>query len=230
MNSTATTDVEHRARLSGGTSSDDAVYRMVLWAFQAGPGRPRQVLDVGCGTGTLQRRLEGLYDRYAGADVVRFESFPAKAEWVPVDVESGRVPLPDGFADVTLAVETIEHVENPRAFMRELVRLTSPGGWVIVTTPNQLSFLSKLTLVVKNQFNAFLDGCYPAHLSALLESDLRRIAAECGLEAVRVTYSKHGRIPGTGRHYPRALSAAFSRALSDNVLLMARIPHVSPAS
>ncbi len=51
---------------------------------------------------------------------------------------------------------------------------------MIVTTPNQLSLLSKLTLVLKNEFNAFQAGSYPAHLTALLEADLRRIGVECG--------------------------------------------------
>ena len=35
------------------------------------------------------------------------------------------------------------------AFVRELVRIVKPGGVVIVTTPNQLSALSLLTLLVR---------------------------------------------------------------------------------
>ena len=76
----------------------------------------------------------------------------------------------------------------------------------MVTTPNQLSLLSKLTLVLKNQFNAFQDSSYPAHLTALLEIDLRRIATECGLADVAIAYSQQGRIPGTARHYPSVFS------------------------
>jgi hypothetical protein len=51
---------------------------------------------------------------------------------------------------------------------------------VVITTPNQESLLSKLTLLLLNEFNAFRAGSYPAHLTALLEVDRRRIAAECG--------------------------------------------------
>ncbi len=87
--------------------------------------------------------------------------------------------MPDEAADVVAAVETIEHLENPRAFVRELVRLVKPDGWVIVTTPNQLSLLSLITLLIKHRFSAFQDVHYPAHLTALLEVDLKRIAAEC---------------------------------------------------
>jgi 2-polyprenyl-3-methyl-5-hydroxy-6-metoxy-1,4-benzoquinol methylase len=180
------------------------------------------LLDVGCGTGNLWPFVRDRFDRYLGADVVRYEEFPDGAEFCLTDLDGGRVPLPDAGADVVVAAETVEHLENPRAFFRELVRLARPGGWVIVTTPNQLSVLSKLTLVLKNQFNAFQENCYPAHLTAVLEIDLRRIAAECGLTAATVRYSGRGRIPGTPWHYPGFLSRLFPRALSDNVLIVAR--------
>jgi SAM-dependent methyltransferase len=141
-----------------------------------------------------------------------------------VDLDTGRAPYPDAFADVVAAVETIEHLENPRAFARELTRLARPGGWVVVTTPNQLSLLSKLALVVRNEFPAFRGSNYPAHLTALLEVDLRRIAAECGWVAVAVAYSGDGRLPGTARHWPRWLCRRFPRALSDNFLVVGRKP------
>jgi SAM-dependent methyltransferase len=164
------------------------------------------------------------FHRYIGADVVRYEGMPTEAEFKHVDLDSGRVGLPNDSADVVVAVETIEHLENPRAFMRELVRLAKPSGWIIVTTPNQLSLLSKVTLLIKNQFNAFQEapGLYPAHLTALLESDLVRIATECGLTDVDTAFSHVGRMPLGHFHYPSWMSRRFPRLLSDNVLLIAR--------
>jgi len=111
--------------------------------------------------------------------------------------------LPDGFADIVCSVETIEHLENPRAFVRELVRLVKPNGLVMVTTPNQLSLLSKLTLLIKNEFNAFQSSpdCYPTHITALLEIALIRIFQECGLNEIKVDYSNQGRIPFTDKNW-----------------------------
>ena len=216
-------DVETRAQLSKGTSAEP-VYRMVRSAILARSENGGTLLDVGCGTGSLRKALQPLFARYVGCDVVRYDGLPDDTEFVTADLDGGGVPLPDGFADVVTALETIEHLENPRGFFRELVRLARPEGWVIVTTPNQLSVLSKLTLLLKNEFNAFQDGCYPAHITALLEVDLRRIAAECGLDEVAVSYSGQGRIPGTPWHHPKWLSRCFPRALSDNLLLIGRKP------
>lgn len=178
------------------------------------------IVDVGCGQGDLCSFVRPRFSRYIGIDAVRYEDFPEQAEFCLLDLDSGRIPFPEGCADVVAAVEVIEHLENPREFMRKLSSLAKPGGWVIVTTPNQLSFLSLLTLVVKHQFQAFQDVHYPAHLTALLEIDLRRIAGECGLTKIDIQYSLGGRIPGTARHYPRFLSRWFPRALSENVLVI----------
>ena len=218
----AETEVVRRARRSLGTSSEP-IYRTVADCLAERRVRG-SLLDVGCGRGRLWDFVCDDFGQYTGADVVNYEGFPATGRFVPVDLDSGRVPLPDGCADAVVAVETIEHLENPRAFVRELVRLCRPGGWVAVTTPNQLSFLSKLTLVLKNQFNAFTNSNYPAHLTALLECDLRRILAECGLSEVSVRYTGRGRVPGTGRHYPAWLGRRWPRLCSDNVVAVARRP------
>jgi 2-polyprenyl-3-methyl-5-hydroxy-6-metoxy-1,4-benzoquinol methylase len=215
-------EVETRARQSQG-SSDVAIYGMVARALEERyETRSGALLDVGCGTGQLWPYLQHLFLRYVGIDAVHYGDFPSDAEFHKADLDTGSTSLPNGIADVVASVETIEHLENPRAFVRELVRLVKPGGWVIVTTPNQLSLLSLLTLAIKKRFSAFQEVHYPAHLTALLEVDLKRIAAECGLSEVSLAYSLAGRIVMTPWHYPRFLSRLFPRALSDNVLVVGR--------
>lgn len=197
---------------------------MVARAVQRA-GRCDVLLDVGCGNGALRGFVGHQIVRYVGADIARYEGFPADAEFHQVNLDCLPTPLTDGFADVVVAVETIEHLENPRALMREMVRLCRRGGWVTVTTPNQLSLASKASLLVKNQFLAFQEapGLYPTHITALLEIDLIRIARECGLVDCAILYSDNGRIPLTRWHWPSALGG---RVFSDNVVLLARRPGV----
>jgi SAM-dependent methyltransferase len=213
---------EDRARITLGSSADP-ILRLVDRVIGDGHQGGGTLVDLGCGRGDLGRAVAGRFDRYIGVDVIHYDGFPESAEFHKVDLDTGRAPLPDALADVVAAVETIEHVENPRAFLRELTRLARPGGLIVVTTPNQLSLLSKLTLVLKNQFNAFTErpGSYPAHITALLEIDLIRIARECGLADPKIRYTNSGRIPGTARHWPLGLGG---RAFSDNLLLEARCP------
>ena len=179
------------------------------------------IVDVGCGAGDLYPRVRDRFE-YIGVDVVRYAGFPEEARFCRFDLDRGTIPLAEKSADVVVAVEVIEHLENPRDFARQLVRLVKPGGWVLITTPNQLSALSLLTLIVRKRFQAFQDVHYPTHLTALLEVDLKRIATECGLEETKIEYSLEGRMPGMPYHYPRSLSRWFPRALSENVLLIGR--------
>jgi 2-polyprenyl-3-methyl-5-hydroxy-6-metoxy-1,4-benzoquinol methylase len=180
--------------------------------------------DIGCGGGNLWRDLSPMFAGCLGVDAVRYNDLPSDVTFTAADLDRLPLPLEDGCADVVAAVETIEHLENPRAFCRELARLAKPGGWVVVTTPNQLSLLSLMTLVAKQRFSAFQDAAYPAHRTALLEIDLRRIASECSLQEVDVRFTAWGRLPLSAAHYPGWLARRFPRALSDNVVMIGRTP------
>jgi 2-polyprenyl-3-methyl-5-hydroxy-6-metoxy-1,4-benzoquinol methylase len=217
-------DIENRARQSQGISNN-AIYEMVSKALLKQHLSNGILVDVGCGAGNLWSFVNHQRHYYIGVDAVRYEGFPDEAEFIAHNFDAGQVPLADESADVVLSVETIEHLENPRAFVRELVRLTKPGGLVIITTPNQLSLLSKLTLVLKNQFNAFQEapGLYPTHITALLEIDLIRIFQESGLTDIQVEFTDHGRIPFTSWLWPRKLGFR-GRAFSDNILCLGMKP------
>lgn len=216
-------ELETRARLSRGTSNS-TIYAMVAQTISMHGIQGGVLVDVGCGSGQLWHYFGGKFVKYIGVDGVLYEDLPSGVEFHYHDFDSGRMPLPTGAGDVVVSVETIEHLENPRAFFRDLSRLTRPGGWLIVTTPNQLSLLSILTLIFKKRFNAFQDVHYPAHLTALLEVDLKRMATECSLRDVNIEYSGKGRIVFTSRHYPKFLARIFPRLCSDNLLVIGKRP------
>ena len=213
-------DVERRARQSLGRSQD-AIYTTVarLLAERHATGT---LADIGCGTGDLWRAAAGGFARCIGIDAVRYDGLPADVDFRVADLDTTGLPMADGSVDVAAAVEVVEHLDNPRALVRELVRVVRRGGWIVVSTPNQLSVLSLLTLVVKGRFSAFQDGAYPAHRTALLEIDLRRIARDCRLRDEAIEYTCRGRVPLTPWHYPPAVARLAPRRLSDNIVLVAR--------
>jgi glycosyltransferase involved in cell wall biosynthesis/2-polyprenyl-3-methyl-5-hydroxy-6-metoxy-1,4-benzoquinol methylase len=220
-------DVVARAALSDGRSSN-VIQSVAMTTLRDKAACYDVIVDLGCGRGDCARTLEGMYDLYLGCDAVAYDGFPrgsAPIEFRKIDLNRPPYALADASAAAVVSVETIEHLENPRAFMREIARIVRPGGYVVVTTPNQLSLMSKLNLLVRNQFYDFQEapGLYPAHITALLEEDLRRIAKESGLTNVEIRYTDHGRIPLTSRHWPSRLGAR-GRWFSDNVVMVARRP------
>ena len=199
--------LETRARLTGGSSSD-AIYRMVADAVRSRGIRGARLVDVGCGSGALWPFLQQQFSSYCGIDAARYDGFPSSGDFRQADFDRSDWSVDANVADLVVSLETIEHVENPWAFMRGLVRIAKPGAWLAVTTPNQLSWLSLATLIVRHRFSAFPDAYYPIHRTALLESDLRHAAEDCGLEEVVILYTRSGSIhvraafqrqPGTTR-------------------------------
>ena len=50
------------------------------------------------------------------------------------------LPFPDGPFDAVVSLQVVEHIwEQPR-FVAECARVTRPGGWVALSTPNRLTF------------------------------------------------------------------------------------------
>lgn len=216
---------EEAARRSGGTS-DFSIYRTVLQLAQEQRAGGR-TLDFGAGTGTLARQLadlEGMAEVVA-ADLV---AYPGRAEhprikWCSCDL-NGHLPLPDGDFDLVVAVEIIEHLENPRAVIREIARLLRPRGTLILTTPNNESWRSLLSLIFRGHYAAYADENYPAHISPLLGTDLRRILLEAGFEEPEFSFTDNGSIPHfTSVTWQRA-SFGKLRGIrySDNVVCTAR--------
>jgi 2-polyprenyl-3-methyl-5-hydroxy-6-metoxy-1,4-benzoquinol methylase len=182
------------AEASGGISSEP-IYAAVLLELSCMAANA--VLDFGAGIGEFTHRLLDMRSDRAitGADILaRPPSLPAKVGWVQQDLN---VPLalPDASFDLVVAVEVIEHLENPRAVAREWFRLLCPGGTLIVTTPNNESWRSLLALLLRGHFIAFTDSSYPAHITALVRKDIERVLTECGFADLRFRFTDSGGIP-----------------------------------
>ena len=98
-----------------------------------------RILDIGCGIGTYVRHFREFSDDVHGVDV-ESERVAEASETLPnirlAPAES--LPYEDGFFDLTFLNEVIEHVDDDRRSIREAVRVTKPGGCVVVFAPNRL--------------------------------------------------------------------------------------------
>jgi SAM-dependent methyltransferase len=98
-----------------------------------------RILDVGCGIGTYVRRFRQFSDDVHGVEVEPERVAEASAE-LPNIVE-GRgesLPFPDGHFDLVFSNEVIEHVDDDRRTAAEMVRVTRPGGRIVIFAPNRL--------------------------------------------------------------------------------------------
>lgn len=110
----------------------------------ARPSQGEAFLDVGCGTGIFTLELLA-----AGARVVGLELSLPMLRWArkkaagrsfqAVQGDMRWLPFADGSFDKTVSVTAIEFIEEARSAVAELLRVTRPGGRVVVASLNSLS-------------------------------------------------------------------------------------------
>lgn len=101
-----------------------------------------RILDVGAGEGYFCKLAAERGYRVEACDL---DSRLFKLPEIPfhqADLSQG-LPLPDASFDAVVSIEVLEHLENQARFMSEVLRVTRPGGTVILTTPNILSLPSR---------------------------------------------------------------------------------------
>lgn len=87
-------------------------------------GRRVRILDVGSGPKPYEPLFAAGADAYVGVDL-------AGSDLVGT-VEA--LPVPDGSYDVVLCNQVLEHCADPAQAVRELRRVTAPGGRVLAST------------------------------------------------------------------------------------------------
>lgn len=102
------------------------------------PARPgARVLDVGCGVGQVVARLQEAGFEAHGVDVSEPNIARARRVSERCQLYDGRkLPFPDRHFAAVGALNVLEHVDEPEAFIAELVRVTESGGRIVLSSPN----------------------------------------------------------------------------------------------
>ncbi len=119
--------------------------RRLKMILEAAEGRERgRVLDNGCGIGAYLEHLTPLAERAFGLERDLEHAVGARA--VCSDVISARgeqLPFPDGVFDLVVSHEVLEHVNDDRFALQEIVRTLRrpaegvPGGRLVLFVPNR---------------------------------------------------------------------------------------------
>jgi ubiquinone/menaquinone biosynthesis C-methylase UbiE len=111
----------------------------VLERFAAARPGVRTGLDLGCGDGEHLGWLAGHVTELYGSDynVLRLRRAQARGSATVVLADVTAYPAADDAFDVIFFNHVLEHVQDDLAALREVRRILSPGGLVVLGTPNE---------------------------------------------------------------------------------------------
>ncbi|MDP9343088.1 MAG: methyltransferase domain-containing protein [Actinomycetota bacterium] len=110
-----------------------------LEALELGTGD--RLLDVGCGTGRAVRLAAPGVESAVGLDVSR--GMVERARYLSADIdnvrfvegEAGALPFDDGSVTAVLCTSSFHHYPDPAAAAREMGRVLTPGGRLVIADP-----------------------------------------------------------------------------------------------
>ncbi len=99
----------------------------------------KRILDVGCGVGMYTSGFRRYTPHVFGVEIEHERACEAQQHTTGVVVSPGEnLPFADSAYDVLFSHEVLEHVVDDRLCVREMVRVTRPGGHIIIFVPNRL--------------------------------------------------------------------------------------------
>ncbi len=154
---------------------------------QYAPLKDKRILDVGCGVGAYVRKMRFFSPDVYGVDIDSERVAKASFDLPNIQVAPAEtLPFADGFFDVILSHEVIEHVSDDAQAIREAYRCLKPGGRLVVFCPNRLYFFETHGICLGKRYvfgNIPLVNWLPAplrnrlapHVRAYRAGELRRL-------------------------------------------------------
>ena len=130
------------------------IFNSLLEVLKSEPASGRMLLDASCGDGVSSRTY-----REMGYAVTPTNFDPA--DFTVPDMTCMKVdlnhpwPFCDGEFDVIVLQEVIEHLENVPFTFREGQRVLKPGGVLVFSTPNMLSWNSRLRFLLTGFYRGY---------------------------------------------------------------------------
>jgi 2-polyprenyl-6-hydroxyphenyl methylase/3-demethylubiquinone-9 3-methyltransferase len=153
------------------------------------PLEGKTALDVGCGAGLLTEPLARLGANVTGIDaspqVIAVARDHAAASGLEIDYRAGDVQELGGRFDLITAMEVIEHVAEPAAFVRGLAKRLAANGLLILSTPNATGWSRLMMITIGEGLGRIPKGTHDFD-KFITPERMKQLLGEAGLKCLDV--------------------------------------------
>ncbi len=158
-----------------------------------------RLLDLGCGSGAVASVCSNAGWRVTGVDLsisgieLAKSAYPS-VEFMRADVCDADLPLLVGSNfDAIVSCEVLEHLYNPRAFVKNAYSLLAPGGALILSVPYH-GYLKNLALALTARFDTHFTALWDGgHIKFWSWPTIRKLLQEAGFQ--NIEFHGAGRVP-----------------------------------
>jgi 2-polyprenyl-3-methyl-5-hydroxy-6-metoxy-1,4-benzoquinol methylase len=153
------------------------------------------ILDFGCGQGAFSQRLvdAGMKVDACDIDTDQIKANVNKKITLDLNQRDLKNSITDKY-DLIVALEIIEHLQNPWKYLSDCLELLNEGGIIVFSTPNIASFPSRLRFFMRGTLIAFeKSDLAHGHITPLSYVQLENIFNFYQLEILKKGYA--GTIP-----------------------------------
>ncbi|MGQ4614544.1 methyltransferase domain-containing protein [Nocardia sp. R7R-8] len=168
----------------------------------------KTVLEAGSGEGYGADMIAGVAATVTGVDYDTGAVEHVRARYPRVEMIQGNLaelPLDDASIDVVVNFQVIEHLWDQSQFLRECLRVLRPGGELLISTPNRITFSPGRDTPLN-----------PFHTRELDATELTELLVDAGFEVSELIGVHHG--PGLkaldAKHGGSFIDAQIERALA----------------
>nr|WP_040791505.1 class I SAM-dependent methyltransferase [Nocardia paucivorans] len=142
------------------------------------------VLEAGSGEGYGADMIASVAERVVGLDYDRTAAAHVRARYPRVAMLRGNLadlPLAADTVDVVVNFQVIEHLWDQARFLRECLRVLRPGGELLISTPNRITFSPGRDTPLN-----------PFHTRELHAGELTELLVEAGFRVESMSGVHHG--------------------------------------
>ena len=144
----------------------------------------RRILEAGSGEGYGAARIAEVADSVTCVDYDTSAVEHTRARYPQLTMIQGNLvdlPLPDASVDTVVNFQVIEHLWDQPTFIAECARVLRPGGELLISTPNRITFSPGLDTPLN-----------PFHTRELNAAELTELLVDGGFEVSTMLGVHHG--------------------------------------